>query len=110
MIAASIVYVGLENFWMPSVRRRVVVTFVLGLVHGFGFAGLLAELGLPRGALALGLVSFNAGVELGQGAFVLVALPVLLLLRRTLWWPRYGVPAGSIGIVLAGVWWLVERS
>ena len=110
MIAASIVYVGLENFWKPSVRRRTVVTFFLGLVHGFGFAALLAELGLPRRALALGLVSFNAGVELGQGAIVLVVLPVLLLLRRTLWWPRYGVPAVSIGTALAGVWWLVERS
>ena len=108
-IALSIVYVGIENFWRPRPARRVAVTFLLGLVHGFGFAGLLGELGLPRDALPLALVSFNAGVEVGQAAVVAVALPVMLFLRRFGWWDRVAVPAGSVGVALAGAWWLAER-
>jgi hydrogenase/urease accessory protein HupE len=108
-IAASIAFVGIENFWHPPARRRVVVTFVLGLVHGFGFAGMLEELGLPRGALATALVSFNAGVELGQAAVVAVALPLLLQLRRVPGWERRVAPALSVLVAAAGVFWFVER-
>ena len=109
MIAASIVYVGVENFWRPAGWRRVGVTFFLGLVHGFGFAGLLAELGLPRHALAVALLSFNGGVEIGQATIVAVLLPILLALRRTSWWDRRAVPVLSVGVALAGLAWLVER-
>lgn len=108
-IAASIVFVGIENFWRPPPRRRVVVTFLLGLVHGFGFAGLLLALGLPTDALTLALVSFNGGVELGQAAVVALVLPLLLWLRRYPWWERVAVPVGSVGVALAGLVWLVER-
>jgi hydrogenase/urease accessory protein HupE len=108
-IALTIAFVGVENFWHPPARRRVVVTFLLGLVHGFGFAGMLEELGLPRGALATALVSFNAGVELGQAAVVAVALPVLLQLRRVPGWQRRVAPALSILVAAAGVFWFVER-
>ena len=108
-IAASIVWVGLENLWKPPPRRRVVLTFLLGLIHGFGFAGMLAELGLPAGNLALALVCFNGGVELGQAGVVLVLLPILLLLRRQIWWERYAVPLLSLGVAAMGLYWLVER-
>lgn len=108
-IAASIVWVGLENLWKPPTRRLVVLTFLLGLIHGFGFAGMLAELGLPAGNLALALVCFNGGVELGQAGVVLVLLPLLVLLRRQTWWERYAVPLLSLGVAAMGVYWLVER-
>lgn len=108
-IAASIVFVGVENFWKPTAARRAVVTFALGLVHGFGFAAMLLELGLPRGALVAALVSFNGGVELGQGAVVSLILPLLLLLRRAAWWERRAVPLLSGGVALAGLVWFVER-
>ncbi|MDP2317008.1 MAG: HupE/UreJ family protein [Pseudomonadota bacterium] len=108
-IAASIAYVGIENFWKPAPKRRVAVTFLLGLVHGFGFAGILAELGLPRDALTIALVCFNGGVELGQAAVVALALPLLLWMRRWSWWEARAVPAASVFVTLAGLYWLVER-
>ncbi len=108
-IAASIAFVGVENFWRPPPRRRVVITFLLGLIHGFGFAGLLIELGLPRDALALALVSFNGGVEVGQATVVALAMPILLFLRRYAWYERRVVPIASIGVALAGLTWFVQR-
>jgi hydrogenase/urease accessory protein HupE len=108
-IAASIVLVGLENLWKPPPERRIVVTFLLGLVHGFGFAGMLAELGLPSHALGLALFSFNLGVELGQAAVVLVALPLLLVAARHPVFRDRAVPSLSLAIAAAGAWWLFER-
>jgi len=108
-IAASIVYVGFENLWTPPPRRRLAVTFALGLLHGFGFAGLLTDIGLPRDALVLALVSFNGGVELGQALLALPVLPILLRLRRTTWWLNRGVPVLSLAVAAAGMAWLVER-
>ena len=107
-IALSIAFVGIENLWRPPAKRRVVVTFLLGLIHGFGFAGLLIELGLPGDALALALVSFNGGVELGQAAVVAVAMPILLALRRLPGWER-AVPVISVMVALVGLGWFVER-
>ena len=107
-IAASIVYVGVENLWQPSARRRVALTFALGLVHGFGFAGLLAGLGLAEETLALPLVSFNLGVEAGQAALVAVTLPLLLRAQRWEGWPRVQRVL-SLGVAGMGVVWLVER-
>lgn len=109
-IAASIAFVGVENLWRPSPRRRALLTLLLGLIHGFGFAGVLAEIGLPRDALALALLCFNGGVELGQAAVAAAALPLLLWLRRWPGWDRKGVPAASIAVALAGLYWLVERT
>jgi hydrogenase/urease accessory protein HupE len=108
-IAASIVYVGFENLWTPPPWRRLMVTFGLGLLHGFGFAGLLTDIGLPHDALVLALVSFNAGVELGQALLALPVLPLLLLLRRSAWWSDRGVPVLSLAVAAAGTAWLVER-
>jgi hydrogenase/urease accessory protein HupE len=77
-IAASIVYVSLENFFSRSVDKRWRDTFAFGLIHGFGFASALQEFGLPRDAVAPALGAFNIGVEIGQIAIVSVIIPVLI--------------------------------
>ena len=76
-ITLSIVYVGVENLFVPRPRHRFALTFGFGLVHGFGFASVLREIGLPSRGLLLSLVSFNVGVELGQLAVVAAVLPLL---------------------------------
>lgn len=80
IIAASIGYVAIENLLNPAPRHRFVLTFLFGLVHGFGFASVLKDVGLPRRGLLLSLLSFNVGVELGQLVVVALAFPVLFLL------------------------------
>ena len=85
------------------------MTFLLGLIHGFGFAGLLLQLGLPRDHLVTALLCFNGGVELGQAAVVALLLPLLLLAGRRPVWSDRVVPAASIAIALAGVYWFVDR-
>jgi len=79
-IAASIGYVAIENLLRPAPRHRFLLTFLFGLVHGFGFASVLKEVGLPRSGLLLSLLSFNVGVEAGQLLVVALAFPVLYLL------------------------------
>jgi hypothetical protein len=86
------------------------VALLFGLIHGFGFASVLTDLGLGRRAIALALVSFNVGVELGQLAIVTVLLPLAFALRRTAGF-RWGVmTAGSVAIVLIAIGWLGERA
>lgn len=110
VIAASVVLAALNNLRGTVDRRRWVVAFVFGLVHGFGFASVLADLGLPQGALALALVGFNVGVELGQLAIVAVFLPVAFLLRGTAFY-RVGVlRVGSLAVAALAGWWFVERA
>ena len=70
LITTTIVFVAAENFFVHDIRKRWRVTFVLGLVHGFGFAGALREYGLPTDAVAPALAAFNIGVEIGQVAIV----------------------------------------
>src|SRR5262249_39786263 len=84
------------------------VAFAFGLLHGFGFAGALAEVGLPRGEVPLALALFNVGVEAGQVLFVGAVFGLLALLRRGRWRPvRWAaqLPAYAIGAVAAS-WWL----
>lgn len=108
-IAASIAFVGIENLFRPPSRRRVWITFLLGLIHGFGFAGALAELGLPRDMLGIALACFNGGVELGQSAIVLLVLPVLIALRKLSRWEGQVAPALSVGVALMGGFWFIQR-
>jgi len=110
LVAASVIVAALNNV-MPVFREgRWLLAFLFGLVHGFGFATVLVDLGLPRPTLLLALVGFNAGVELGQLAIVLVFLPVAFGLRATTVYRRVVLYGGSgvIG-VLAG-WWLIQRA
>ena len=83
LIAASIVYVAVENFFIRQIDKRWRLTFLFGLIHGFGFAGVLRQFGLPSQSIAPALASFNVGVEIGQLAIVLVVLSALLLIDRT---------------------------
>ncbi|MGH2396034.1 MAG: HupE/UreJ family protein [bacterium] len=110
-IAASIVYVAAENFWrgQHALRNRWLVTFGFGLVHGLGFASILQELHLPRAGVAVSLLGFNLGVEVGQMAIVLLASLGLQLIRA---WPRATVfrLLVSAGAGVAGLVWFVQRA
>lgn len=108
-IAASVLLAALNNVW-PVVTRRVwLVGFGFGLIHGFGFAGALSELGLPAGARVMSLLGFNVGVELGQLAVVAVVLPFLFAIRHRRWYMRVGLPAVSLAIAVLAAWWLIQR-
>ena len=117
LIAATIVFVAAENFFVHDIRKRWRATFVLGLVHGFGFAGALREYGLPTDAVAPALAAFNIGVEIGQVAIVGLIFPLLL------WSDRIGagvaarrarhpavVYACSAVILVFGLYWLIQRT
>jgi HupE/UreJ protein len=109
-IALSIAYVAAENLFMrKAVSHRWAVSFVFGLVHGFGFSNVLRDLGLPQEGLIWSLLSFNLGVEAGQGIAVLVAVPILFWLRRFKWEPR-AVIATSVVVLAVGLALFVERA
>ncbi len=100
----------LERVDRPA-RLRAAVAFAFGLVHGFGFAGILAEMALPTGRLVPALFGFNVGVELGQLAVVLVVWPALAWLARASrdgWYPLVA-QGGSAAICGLGVFWFVTR-
>jgi hydrogenase/urease accessory protein HupE len=109
LIAASIVWVAVENLVAPAgLGRRWLVAAVFGLIHGLGFASALAELELSRDALARALVGFNIGVELGQLAFVVVVMPLLIWGSRPGRFPR--LPQFlSVVVALTGAVWFIER-
>jgi hypothetical protein len=109
-IALSVVLAALNNVVPVVARGRWIAAFAFGLLHGFGFAGALADLGLPAGSLALSLAGFNVGVELGQLAIVAAFLPLAFALRSTWAYRRVVLAGGSAVIVaIAGVW-LIERA
>ena len=109
-IAMSVVLAALNNLF-PIIRgRRWVVAFCFGLIHGFGFASVLTDLGLPSGVLALALIGFNLGVEVGQIAIVAIFLPVAYLLRRTWLYRSLVLVGGSSAIVAVAALWFVERA
>lgn len=111
-IAASIVYVAAENICRDPERsgpHRWRVTFAFGLVHGFGFASVLRELGLPSEGLARSLLAFNLGVELGQLAIAAACWPLLHLAARKPWAPRLRL-AVSTALLLFGLAWLIDRA
>lgn len=110
-IALSVAYVAFENLRPRVAKRRWLVALGFGLVHGFGFASVLHEIGLPTYGYVSALLAFNVGVELGQVAVVSACLPILLALARRdparfeLW----GVRAASFAIGVAGVFWFLSR-
>lgn len=110
LIALSIAYVGIENVCTPRLHAwRPIVVFLFGLLHGMGFAGVLSELGLPRSQFAVALVSFNAGVELGQATVILLAFAAVGRFRRRPWYRRRIVVPASLAISATGLYWAVVR-
>jgi len=115
-IAASIMFVAVENFFSRDVDGRWKVTFAFGLIHGFGFASALQQFGLPRNAVIAALASFNIGVEIGQVAIVSIVVPVLIVLDRLFAADRTK-PARAAPLVYAlsalitalGGYWLLTR-
>lgn len=111
LIAASIVYVAVENLATARLHAwRVFVVFGFGLLHGLGFAGVLTEIGLPREEFVTGLIAFNVGVEFGQ--LSVIALALLLFgywFKERTWYRSRIVLPLSAAIALMGLYWMVER-
>jgi len=109
IIALSIVVVAVENVLRDEIRWRVVTATLFGLVHGFGFASVLAETELPRRGAVPALLSFNVGIELAQLGIVLLVFPGLALAARKLWYERVVMRPASILIASLAAVWLVKR-
>ena len=115
MIAISIVMVAAEVVHMErgklslALVRPWMVAFAFGLLHGFGFAGALVELGLPQGDIPLALLAFNVGVEIGQLAFIAVLLSAVYLARRLVTIPREATVASAYAIGIVAAFWCAQR-
>ena len=117
-IAASIVYVAIENFFSSNVEGRWRDTFAFGLIHGFGFASALQEFGLPQGAVVPALAAFNIGVEVGQVAIVSIVIPLLIGVDWFIATMRDAPQKRTAGLVYAasgiiaflGCYWVFERT
>jgi len=109
-IAASVVLAALNNLKGTIEKRRWVMAFVFGLIHGFGFASVLVDLGLPKDALVLALVGFNTGVEIGQMAIVVAFVPIAFALRGTRFYRKGVLTGGSILVALIATWWFIQRA
>jgi hypothetical protein len=115
LIALSILLVAAEAVRMRRGKTSLavawpwVVAFAFGLLHGFGFAGALQELGLPQGDIPLALFSFNLGVEIGQLIFVAALLLVVAAIRRIVAIPKEALTAPAYGIGIIAAFWVAER-
>ena len=109
-IALSVVLAAINNIFPLVHHGRWIAAFGFGLIHGFGFASALKDLGLPTGSLALSLFGFNVGVELGQLAIVCVFLPLAYTLRATWAYRRIILAGGSAVIAATAGVWLLERA
>ena len=109
VVAFTIVLAALNNLFPLVTTRRWSLAFGLGLIHGFGFAGALRDLGLPDDALALALAGFNLGVETGQLAIVATVLPLAYALRQTWLYRRLTLPVGSAAVASLALVWCLER-
>lgn len=109
LIAATIALAAVNNLWPFMTRKLWLVALVFGLIHGVGFASVLADLGLPRDNLLVSLLAFNAGVEAGQLLVVMVALPVIALAARH-GLGRFAVPAANGAITVVALLWLSDRA
>jgi hydrogenase/urease accessory protein HupE len=109
-IAVTIVLAAIDNLRPIFANRRALVTFLFGLVHGFGFANVLAELNLPPADFAWALLQFNVGIEIGQLTIVAVAVALLFFLRQRRRYPRWVISGGSCAAIAFGLLWFVERT
>jgi hypothetical protein len=110
VIAASIIVAALNNIFPKVTEGRWRIAFAFGLLHGFGFASVLADMGLPPGARALSLVSFNLGVETGQLAVVLAVMPMAYAIRATRFYRQTVMQWGSSAIAVLAFVWLIQRA
>jgi len=111
LIALSIAYVAIENIATSRLRAwRPLLVFVFGLLHGLGFAGVLTELGLPRGEFVTALLAFNVGVEMGQLLVIVLAFLAVGWFRQRDWYRRAVVVPASALIAAFGIWWTIERA
>jgi hypothetical protein len=109
-IAFSVLLAAANNIRPVVYGRRWIVAFVFGLIHGFGFASVLSDLGLPQEALLTALVGFNLGVEVGQLAIVTAFLPFAYAMRRTVLYRRVILVGGSAIIAVVAAAWMAERA
>ena len=111
LIAASIVYVAVENIFTDHLNPwRPVIVFCFGLLHGLGFAGVLGEIGLSPAHFVAGLISFNVGVELGQLSIIaLCYLMVGIWFGEKRWYRQYITVPASVAIAVIAAWWCYER-
>jgi hypothetical protein len=108
-IAFSVLLAALNNIRPVVHGRRWMVAFGFGLIHGFGFASVLTDLGLPQDALLIALVGFNLGVEAGQLVIVAAFLPLAYGMRRTMFYRRVVLIGGSAAIAAVAAAWMAER-
>ncbi|OCT15312.1 hypothetical protein A8709_14550 [Paenibacillus pectinilyticus] len=108
LIAVTICYVAVENLFVQKAKWRWALTALFGLIHGMGFAGALAETGLPKGNLIGTLLTFNLGVETGQLMVLCLLLPLLIWLRRFPWYRKMMISTSCLIFVLA-FYWLIQR-
>jgi len=108
-IAASVLLTAVDNLWPFLPRRRWMVAFAFGLLHGFGFAAVLLDLKLPAGALLLSLSGFNLGVEIGQLLIVSLLMPLAYVTRQRIGYLRFALRTGSVVIAAVATGWMLER-
>ena len=111
LIALSIAYIGIENIFHKSLHKsRLVLVFIFGLLHGLGFAGVLADFGMPDEDFAIALISFNVGVELAQLAVIVAAFAAVgFWFRHKPWYRKVIIVPGSALIAITGLLWTVQR-
>jgi hypothetical protein len=110
VIAGSIIVAALNNIFPVVTETRARIAFAFGLLHGFGFASVLADMGLPQGARVVSLIAFNLGIEAGQLAVVLAVMPIIYGLRCGAFYRRAFMPWGSAAIAAVAFVWLVQRA
>ena len=109
-IAASVILAALNNLFPYLLKRRWLAAFVFGLIHGFGFAAVLADLGLQQGVLMVALVGFNVGVEIGQIAILSLFIPAAYVLRKSKFYKIIIFYGGSVLIIIIAAAWFIERA
>jgi hydrogenase/urease accessory protein HupE len=108
-IALSIIYVALINIFHPDSKHQPWLAFGFGLIHGFGFAGILSEMRLDTNQMATSLISFNIGIEIGQLIIVSLAFPLILYIKK-LKPGKWIIPGTSLGILAFGLMWFFQRA
>ena len=111
LIALSIAYVGIENIFAKQLNNsRLLLVFLFGLLHGLGFASVLADFGMPENAFVTALISFNVGVEIGQLAIILVAFLLLgFWFGKKPWYKKFITTPASFVIAVIAFYWFIER-